>query len=169
MPRSKRSKSGSIVSALRPRRPYRTPHLTRLLENLPADQHAADFAGAGADLVELGVAQETPGGKIVDVTVAAEALDSLERHPGGALGCVKDRAGGVLARGLAAVAGARHGIDIGFRGVERHIHVGELGLDELEASDRLAELGALMDVWNDQVEACLHHAERARRQHGALV
>jgi len=32
-------------------------NLSRLLEDFAADQHAADFRGASADLVELGVAQ----------------------------------------------------------------------------------------------------------------
>src|SRR5918995_831842 len=32
---------------------------TRLLEQLPPDQHPPDLAGSGADLVELGVAQKT--------------------------------------------------------------------------------------------------------------
>ena len=44
-----------------------------LAEQLAADQHAADFAGAGADLVELGVAQQAAGRVVVDVAVAAEA------------------------------------------------------------------------------------------------
>ena len=34
----------------------------RLVEQFAADQHPADFAGAGADLVELGVAQKRPAG-----------------------------------------------------------------------------------------------------------
>ena len=63
----------------------------------------------------------------------------------------------------------RHRVDVGLGGVERHVHVGELGLHELEAADRLAELLALVHIGNDQVEAGLHDAERARRQHGALV
>src|SRR4051812_10984025 len=63
--------------------------LCGLFENLPADQHAADFAGAGADLVELGVAQEPPTGEIVDIAVAAQTLDRLQRHPGRALGGVE--------------------------------------------------------------------------------
>src|ERR1700727_2756892 len=111
----------------------------RLLENLAADQHAADFAGAGADLVELCVAQQPPGRIVVDVAVAAEALDGFERHPGRAFGGVKDGAGGVLARGLAAIAGFGDGIDVGLRRIQRHIHVGELGLHHLEAADRLPD------------------------------
>src|ERR1700730_14416196 len=62
----------------------------RLLENLPPDQHAADFAGPGADLVELGVTQQPAGGKIIDIAVAAKTLDGFERHPGGALGGVEN-------------------------------------------------------------------------------
>src|SRR5271155_5613189 len=141
----------------------------RLLKYLPADQHAADFAGAGADLVELCVAQQTPGRIVVDIAVAAQTLDGFERHPGGALGGVEDGASGVLARRLAAIAGLRHGIDVGLGGVERHIHVGELGLHQLEAADRLAELRALVEIRNDEVEAGLHHAERSRRQNRALI
>src|ERR671926_98533 len=49
--------------------------LRRLVEPLAADQHAADFGGAGADLVELCVTQQTTGGIVVDVAVAAEQLD----------------------------------------------------------------------------------------------
>src|SRR5262249_34646218 len=83
----------------------------RLVEQLPADQHAPDLAGAGADLVELGVAQIASGRVVVDVAVAAEQLYGIERDLGGVLGGVEDRAGGVLAGGFAAVAGFRHGID----------------------------------------------------------
>src|SRR5262245_44820089 len=85
--------------------------LGRLLEQLAADQHAADFAGAGADLVELGVAEQPPGRIFVDIAVAAEELDRVERALRRLLRGIEDRAGGVLARGLAAVAGLRHRID----------------------------------------------------------
>src|SRR5580698_5986899 len=104
-------RTGSAQCGAGVRSPFGLNELPRLLKNLPPDQHAADFAGAGADLVEFGVAQQAPSGKIVDVAVAAEALDGFERHPGSALGGIEDSAGGVFARGLAAVAGARHGID----------------------------------------------------------
>jgi hypothetical protein len=69
--------------------------------------HAADLAGPGADLVELGVAQQAAGRVVVDVAVAAEELDRVERHLRRLLGRIEDAAGGVLARGLAAVAGLR--------------------------------------------------------------
>ena len=35
--------------------------LSRLLEGLAADQHAADFGGAGANFIKLGVAQQAAG------------------------------------------------------------------------------------------------------------
>ena len=43
------------------------------LEQLAADQPAADLGGAGADLVELGVAPQPPGRRLVDVAHAAQA------------------------------------------------------------------------------------------------
>src|SRR5262249_24054293 len=91
---------------------FRQKPSPRLLVNLPPDQHAADFAGAGADLVELGVAQQPAGREIVDVAVAAQGLDRLQRHPGRTLGSVEDGAGGVFTGNAAVVAGARDRIDI---------------------------------------------------------
>src|SRR3546814_8936828 len=73
-------------------KPFAVFHPTRLgaffppagspgfVEQLAADQHAAYFAGAGTDLVELGVAQQATGGEFVDVAVAAEDLDRSEEH-----------------------------------------------------------------------------------------
>ena len=108
----------------------------RLREQLAADQHAADLAGAGADLVELGVAQQAARRVVVDVAVAAEQLDRVERHLGGLLGRVEDGAGGVLAGRLAAVAGLGDRIDIGLGRIHGHVHVGDLALHELELADR---------------------------------
>src|ERR1700719_4250891 len=73
-------------------------------EDLAADQHAADLRGAGADLVELGVAQQPPGREVVDVAVAAEDLHRVERQRRRLFGRVKDSARSVLARRLPAVA-----------------------------------------------------------------
>jgi hypothetical protein len=89
-------------------------------EQFAADQHAADFAGAGADLVELGVAPQAAGRVFVGVAVAAQRLDRLAGHPGRLLGGIEDGAGGVLAqvRLVAAVAGLAHGIDIGAAGLQ---------------------------------------------------
>ena len=49
----------------------------RLVEQLPADQHAPDLACARADLVELGVTQIPPGGIVIDVAVSPEKLNRI--------------------------------------------------------------------------------------------
>src|SRR5579862_6713744 len=91
--------------------------LLGLLENLPPDQHAADFARSSADLVELGVAQQAAGREVIDVAVAAKTLDRFQRHPGRALGGVQNGAGGIFTRGAADVAGTRDGVNVGLRGI----------------------------------------------------
>src|SRR3989442_1098001 len=68
-------------------------------EKFAPDQPAADFGSAGADLVQLGVAPQPSGGRLVDVAHAAERLDRFAGHPGRLLGGVQDRAGSGLARG----------------------------------------------------------------------
>src|SRR5512147_3106603 len=55
------------------------PGSRRLVEDFAADQHAPDLAGAGADLIELGIAQQPPGRVVVDIAVAAQALDRFQR------------------------------------------------------------------------------------------
>src|ERR1700716_3259891 len=82
-------------------------------EQFASDQHAADLAGAGADLVELGVAQQPAGRIVIDIAVAAEQLDGVERALRRLLARIENGAGGVLARGLAAVAGLFPGVDGG--------------------------------------------------------
>src|SRR4051794_10949898 len=59
-------------------------------EQFPSDQHPPDLAGAGADLVQLGVAPQAPQREFVDVAVAAVDLDALAGHPGRLLGAVQD-------------------------------------------------------------------------------
>src|SRR4051794_1011432 len=122
------------------------PPSGRLVEQLAADQHAPDLTGAGADLVELGIAQQPPGRVLVDVAVAAQRLDRFERHPGGLLCGEEDRTGCVLAGRPPLVAGSGHGVDISPGGVHHRVHVGNLRLHELELADRLAELLAVVDI-----------------------
>src|SRR5688572_977452 len=112
----------------------------RLVEDFAPDQHAPDLAGAGADLVQLGIAQQAPGRIVVDIAVTAQALDRLQRHPGRLLGAIEDDARGILAGDLALVARFRHRIAIVAAGGKRRIHVRELALHQLEGADRLAEL-----------------------------
>src|SRR5262249_36958482 len=140
----------------------------RLVVELGADQHAADFAGACADLVELGIAQQPSSRIVVGVAIAAEELDRVERHCSRALGREQDRACGILARGLAAVAGLGDRIHIGLTGIHGDVHVGDLATHQLEFADRLAELFALVDVGHHHVHAGLHDAKRTGREHDAL-
>src|SRR6202162_4623881 len=91
--------------------------LRRFGKQLPSDQPAADLGSSRADLVELRVAPQASGRVIVDVAVAAEALDRLARHPGRFFGGVENGAGCVLARGFFAVAGLADRIHIGATGV----------------------------------------------------
>src|SRR6187401_267195 len=89
-----------------------TSPLNRFFEELAPDQHAADLVGAGADVVELGVAQQAPRREFVDVAVAAEGLDRLERHLYRVLGGEQQAGGRVLARRAPAplVQGAGHAV-----------------------------------------------------------
>src|SRR5580765_1091720 len=93
----------ALVAPDRRKPPPRPSH--RLGEQLAPDQHAPDLAGAGADLVELGVAPQPAERVVVDVAVAAEDLHALAGHPGRLLGAPQDHAGAVLAH-LAHVLGA---------------------------------------------------------------
>ena len=106
----------------------------------------------GADLVELGVAQQPSGRIVVDIAVAAEQLDRIERRPRRRLGAEQNAGRGILARGVAAVAGRRHHVGIAAAGIQRGVHVGELALHEFEGADRLAELLALAHVRDGHIE-----------------
>src|SRR5256885_6480063 len=68
----------------------------------------------------------------VAVAVAAECLDGIQRGVGGALGREQDAARRIAPARGARVAGARHGVDVGARGVERGVHVGDLALHRSE-------------------------------------
>src|SRR4051812_32521561 len=81
--------------------------LHRLREQLAADQHAADFAGARADFVQLGVAPQAPQRVFVDVAVAAEDLDAFAGHPRGLLRAPQDHGRAVLAH-LPHMFGTEH-------------------------------------------------------------
>src|SRR5574337_985683 len=144
----------------------------RLGKQLAADQHATDFARAGADLVELGVAPQAAHRVFVGIAHAAQGLDRLAGHPGGLLGGVEDGPGGVLAHGtrmIRPVAGLAHRIDVGAAGLPGGVHVGHLALHELEFADALAELLAVMQVGQHRVHAGGHDAQGPAGEHGALV
>src|SRR5690606_9818198 len=76
-------------------------------DQLAPDQHAPDLVGACADRIQLGIAQDAAGGVLVDVAVAAQRLDRLQRHLHRGLAGVQQAAGGVDARAVAGVVVAR--------------------------------------------------------------
>src|SRR6476661_2243304 len=130
-------------------------------EQLAADQHAADLAGAGADLVQLGVAPQPAQRVVVDVAVAAEHLDALAGHPRRLLGAPQDHRGAVLAHLAHVLAAERvevlaHRVAEGACGLQHGVHVGDLALDQLEFADALAELLAVVDVGHHVVHHGLH-------------
>src|SRR5450432_1983299 len=63
------------------------------VKQLAPDQHAADFIRAGADLVEFRVTQNAAGRVLVDVAVAAQALDCFECNLHGAGGSMQQAGG----------------------------------------------------------------------------
>src|SRR5690606_10580322 len=65
------------------------------VEQLAANQHAADFIGAGTDLVELGITQQASRRELVDIAIAAEGLDRLEGDLHGRLRGVHEAGGGI--------------------------------------------------------------------------
>src|SRR5258706_913229 len=138
-------------------------------EELAADEPAPDLGGAGADLVELGVAPEAPGRRLVDVAHAAERLDRLAGHPGRFFRRVQNGPGGILARGFAAIERLAYRVDVRAARREGGVHVGELALHQLEFAVRLAAVLSLRQVGPPHAGARGHDAERPAGQHGALV
>jgi hypothetical protein len=90
-----------------------------LIEELPADEHAADLTGAGAYLVQLGIPEQPAGGVVVDVAVAAQNLDGIQRHLCSPLSGVQDDGSAGLAAGAACgqgqVAGSGAGGEVYWR------------------------------------------------------
>src|SRR3954462_11233630 len=146
----------------------------RFGEQLSPDEHAPDLAGAGADLVQLGVAPQPPDRVVVDVAVAPQDLDAFAGHPGGLLRAPQDHGGAVLAH-LPHVLAAElvqvlaHRVAEGARRLQHRVHVGDLALDQLELADALAELLAVVDVRDHAVHHGLHDPDRPGRQYGTLV
>jgi hypothetical protein len=71
----------------------------------PISMRRISLGRARADFIKLGIAQQPPGGIIVDVAVAAEQLDRVQRALRRTFRGQQNRTGGILARRLAAVAG----------------------------------------------------------------
>ncbi len=56
--------------------------LHRFRKEFTPDQHAANFTGARANLVQLGIAPQATQRVFVDIAVAAKNLNPLASHPG---------------------------------------------------------------------------------------
>ena len=84
----------------------------RLPKQFPADQHAANLAGAGPDLIQFGIAEQPAGCVVIDIAIPSQNLDCFLSHLGCGLGGKQYRSGGILARGLSAVTCLGDGIDI---------------------------------------------------------
>src|ERR1700736_3018020 len=109
------------------------PRLGAPLEQLASNEHAADLLGAGADLVELRIAQQAAGGVVVRIPVAAQPLDRFERGSRRMPGSEENAARRIAALGRTRVTGARHGVDIRTARIQRAAHVRHLRLHELES------------------------------------
>src|SRR6185295_8830868 len=138
-------------------------------EQLAPDQHAADFAGPRPDLIQFRISQESSGGIVIDVTVAAQRLNRVESTGSRTFGREQDAARGIEPCRLPAIAGPRDSIDIGARRIECGVQVGNFRLHELKAADRLTKLAPLLHVRQHGVEARLHDPERSTRQHHTLI
>src|SRR5689334_18796298 len=84
----------------------------RTLEQLASDQHAADLLSARADLVQLGITQQPPGGIIVRVAIAAQRLNRLQRRPSRMVRRKQDATRSIPPFDLAAVARLRDRVNI---------------------------------------------------------
>jgi hypothetical protein len=87
--------------------------LSGFVEQFPADQHATDFAGAGANFEQLGIAQQATRGEFVDVAIATHQLNGIQRLLCGALGGKQNERSGILAAVFTAVACPGNGIGVG--------------------------------------------------------
>ena len=137
-------------------------HLSVLRVERSADNLPAYFAGTGADLVEFGVTQVAAGRVVVDVAIAAENLDGIQRHLSSFLGRIQDDSGAILVAGVADVASPGHVVQIGAARVHCRVHVGHFTLHELEFADPLIELLAGVGVVECCVAARLHYTRKKK-------
>lgn len=127
-----------------------------------------DFAGAGADVHELGVAQVALGRVFPDITIAAEDLHGVVR---GAHGRARGLPFGYRALARDALPGfghVQHGKGVAQGDFDVAVHFGEFSLYELEFADGAAELGALGGVAQGGVERGAGDADAQERGEGAL-
>lgn len=133
-----------------------------------ADEHASDFLGSGADGVESGVSPHSVDTVVVCVAVCAEDLHGIRGDFDGSVRGVEDGACAVAAADMAEVARARDGVDVGARRRNFGVHVGDLGLHQLEVCDGLVELLALVRIADRVVKRALSKTEWTTGEHKTL-
>ena len=79
----------------------------------------------------------------------------------GSFGAAEDAACRIFTGGFAAVTGGGDGVDIGALRGKRGIHIRHFALHQFECANRLTELFALMDVWDNNIHTSLHNTEWA--------
>ena len=101
----------------------------------------------------------------VDVPVATKALHGLQSDLNRLLCRIQDRTCTISAAHMTPVTSAGDGIDQRPRCGEFCVHVSDLPLHELERSDGLVELVALVDIIEGVVKGCLHDSQWTAAQH----
>jgi autotransporter-associated beta strand protein len=147
-----------------------------VLAVLPANRVASrpismrpDLVGAGADGIELGVAQDAAGGVFVDVAVAAQRLDRFQRHLHRGFGGMQQAAGGVDARSCGRRRSrARPGRRTRALDCSAVYMSAILACMMPKVPIACVELLALAHVGQGEVHRRLHQADRAAAQHQAL-
>src|SRR5581483_12113018 len=138
----------------------RSPTLTVAVKQLAADQHLTDFIRAGADLVQLGIAQNPAGREIVNVAIPPQRLHCFQRDLHRVTRGIQETRSRIDARLHPQIELLRDGVGERARGLQRGVHVGDLGLHDAEGADRRVELLALAHVGQGDVQRRLHQADR---------
>src|SRR5258707_4239154 len=134
-----------------------------LVEDLPGNHHALNFAGAFADGAEFRVTVKFLDGIILDETVASEDLPRFVRDTYSDFAGVKFGHAGLFreARTL-LIREPRRVVNKMARCFNLRGHVGKLELNGLKFADCFAELLALFGILHSRVVSALRHAKGQR-------
>src|SRR5690606_18227436 len=139
---------------------------TGLVEQFTTEQHAPNFAGACADLVQCCVAPDAAGRVVVDITIAPEDLNRFAGHPGSFLCGIENHTRTILAH-LTNVSATHRikiladAVKIGATCLQRAVHISDLALAGLGLADGLGELVAVTTVARDAIHRRLPQAHAA--------
>src|ERR1700747_3122337 len=129
-----------------------------LSQELPRNNQLLDFASAFADGAELYVAIKLFRGIILDEAVAAVNLYALVGDADGDFAGKKFGHAGFAGEADVVLVSEPCGlVDKQASGFDLSGHIGEFKLDGLKFADGLAELLALLGVFNGSIECALRH------------